>query len=270
MTRSPSEEVCNAEISDLIVPFGDDDDDDDYFFSFDGDNEIGSGEPFGYEYTQYGSDVEIPEGEFCQMDAGQHSRQFQQGMLHNQDVTDAAGFIANTPDSDTPPPALVLPSQTHDMGAFSYTTPISNTSYRFPPLTMHQRPRRRSVTSKPPHSDCQYLRSLISLPVVSKSHQSLHTATVSLRLFRVRANPVYSQIDNFPSGAADEFPHVSCIWEQEGVLERYKALIGDAKWSKYRHREVGRWGKEVMSLVMLSRPAITLDVVHKLFDGYFL
>ena len=54
------------------------------------------------------------------------------------------------------------------------------------------------------------------------------------------------------------------------MLERYKVLIGDAKWSKYRHREVDCWGKEVMSLVMLSRPAITLDVVHKLFDGYLL
>jgi hypothetical protein len=50
----------------------------------------------------------------------------------------------------------------------------------------------------------------------------------------------------------------------------YKALIGDAKWSKYRHREMDRWGKEAMSLVMLSRPATTLDVVHKLFDGYLL
>jgi hypothetical protein len=87
---------------------------------------------------------------------------------------------------------------------------------------------------------------------------------------RVRVKPVYSQIDSSPSGAGDEFSFVSCIWEQEGVLERYKALIGDAKWSKYRHCEVDRWGKEVMSLVMLARPAITLDVVHKLFDGYLL
>jgi len=96
------------------------------------------------------------------------------------------------------------------------------------------------------------------------THNNLFSAT------RVRANHVYSQIDNSPSGAADESSFVSCIWEQEAVLERYKVLIGDAKWSKYRHCEVDRWGKEVMSLVMLSHPAITLDVVHKLFDGYFL
>jgi len=123
VTRLLSEEVWNAEISDLIVPFGDDDDDDDDddFFCFDGDR---SGEPFGYEYTQYGSDVEIPEEDFCQMDAGQHSRQFQQGMLLNQDVTYAAGFIANTPDPDTPP---LNPHHQY-------------LSHRFPPPTMHQRP----------------------------------------------------------------------------------------------------------------------------------
>jgi hypothetical protein len=55
-----SQEDCNAEISDPIAPFGDDDD----YFSFGGDDEIGSGEAFGYEYTEYGSDVEIPESEF--------------------------------------------------------------------------------------------------------------------------------------------------------------------------------------------------------------
>jgi hypothetical protein len=107
MARLASEEGWNAEISDLIGTFGDDDDYDDDFFSCDGD---GSGEPFGHEYTQYGSSVEIPEEEFCERDAGQHSRQFQQGMVHNQDVTDAAGFIAKTTDPDTPPLNPVLPS----------------------------------------------------------------------------------------------------------------------------------------------------------------
>ena len=54
------------------------------------------------------------------------------------------------------------------------------------------------------------------------------------------------------------------------MLERYKALIGDEKWSKYRHRELDRWGKEAMPLLLLSRPTSTLEVVNKLFDGYLL
>ena len=263
MTRLPSEEVWNAKISDPIAQFGDDDDD---FFSCEGD---GSGEQFGYDYTQYGSDVEIPEEDFCQMDAGQHSRQFQQGRLHNQDVTDAAGFIANTPDPDTPPLNPVLPSQTHDIDAFSYITPITNTS----PIGSHC----QRCTSAPPQI-CDIQTTPLRLPILALApftasrieEQPIPTHSNYFSATRVRAKPVYSQIDNSPSGVADESSFVSCIWEQEGVLERYKGLIGDAKWSKYRHGEVDRWGKVVMSLVMLSRPAITLEVVHKLFDGYLL
>src|SRR5271155_1109508 len=153
ITRLPSEEVWNAEISDLIAPFGDHDVHD--FFSFDGD---GSGEPFGYKYTQYGSDVEIPEEPFCQGDAGQHSRRFQKGMLLNQDITDAVGFIANTPDPDTPPPDPVLPSQTHDIDVFSYMTPITNTS----PIGSH----RRRCTSAPPQI-CNIQPTPLQLPVLA-------------------------------------------------------------------------------------------------------
>ena len=124
MTGLLSEEGCNAEISDAIASLGDDDD-----FSFGGDEEIGSGETFGYEHTKCGRDAEIPEDEFFQLDAGQHSRPFQRGMLHTQDVTDTAEFIASTPDPDTPPPDPVTPpSQTNNIGADAYNTPTSNTS----------------------------------------------------------------------------------------------------------------------------------------------
>jgi len=77
---------------------------------------------------------------------------------------------------------------------------------------------------------------------------------------------VYSEVNTSPSpasAATDDTKEVSCIWDQEGVWERYKEFIGDAELSTQRRREVDRWGKEVMSLVKLSRPAITIELVHK-------
>jgi len=259
MTRLLGEEGCNVEISDAIAPFGDDDD-----CSFGRDEEI------GYERTEYGSDVEIPEEDFCQMDAGQHSRQFQRGMLHNQDVTDTAGFIATTPDPDTPPPDPVTPpSQTNDIGAASYNTPTSNAS---PPGCDHRR-----CTSAPPQI-CGIQITPIRLPLValppfvaSRVEEPLNQPQNNhLPATTVLRNPADYEVNNSPShesAGTDDTQEISCIWDQAGVLERYKELIGDGALSTQRRREVDRWGKEVMSLVKLSRPVIT-QLVRKMFDGY--
>jgi len=61
-----------------------------------------------------------------------------------------------------------------------------------------------------------------------------------LSVTTVRANPVHSETDTFPSSAsaaADNTKEVSCIWDQEGILERYKEFIGDGDLEEYRRGE---------------------------------
>jgi hypothetical protein len=58
------------------------------------------------------------------------------------------------------------------------------------------------------------------------------------------------------------------MWYQTVVLRKYEEFMGVEKWSKERVREVDRWVKEIMHLVMLSRLAVTLEFVRRLFDGY--
>src|SRR5271156_1683152 len=139
-------------------------------------------------------------------------------MLHTQDVTDAAGFIATTPVPDTPPPDPVTPpSQTHDIGSFSYTTPTSNTS----PIGSD----RRRCTSAPPQI-CTPLRlPSIALPPFSSRRVEeplIPTRNNCLSATTVCGNPVYSEVNTSPSpasAATDDTKEVSCIWDQEGVWE---------------------------------------------------
>jgi len=56
------------------------------------------------------------------------------------------------------------------------------------------------------------------------------------------------------------------MWDQDAVLGTDKERMRDQNWKVERAREVDRWGKEVMPLVMLSRPVVTLDFVRRLFD----